>query len=252
MNHDVLRENIPAYILGVLDLGEEAALRRHLANCPACAEEITAYAAIPDALNVAVPTATLPSGFNTRLLERAVPIRALPDPAVPAVRPRDRSHPARLPWTVAAACLVLALALGGWNWQLNTALDQQEQELAQRRSTVAGVVDLLGRPGVIVRDAGVSEDGTRTRLYLAREGDLAMVVFDKMPPPPQGRVYQLWLGGEGETESVATFTPNASGHWFRLLNPAGGVRAYETVGVSLEPEGGSQKPTTRWAIWERL
>ncbi len=251
MNHDALRENIPSYILGVLDAGEEATLRQHVANCPACAEEIAVYAEIPNVLNVAVPAATLPVGFSTRLLERAVPIRALPSPAAP-VRSRARSLPARLPWAVAAACVVLALALGGWNWQLNTKLNRQELELAQRRSTVAGVVDLLGRPGVIVRDAGVSEDGTRTRLYLSREGDLAMVVFDGMPPPPQGRVYQLWLGDSGETESVATFTPNASGHWFRLLSPTGGVRGYQNVGVSVEPPGGSTKPTTRWAIWTGL
>lgn len=251
MNHDELRENIPAYVLGVLDAGEDAALRQHLAECSDCAGELATYAEIPDALNAAVPTATLPAGFNTRLMERAVPIRALPHPAAPG-HSHTRTVPARLPWAVAAACIVLALGLAGWNWQLNNALDRQERELAQRRSTVAGVVDLLGRPGVIVRDAGVSEDGTRTRLYLSREGDVAMVVFDAMPPPPQGRVYQLWLGDGGETESVATFTPNSSGHWFRLLKPAGGVRAYESVGVSVEPEGGSSKPTTRWAIWAGL
>jgi anti-sigma factor RsiW len=252
--HESIQENIPAYALGALSPEEAAAVRDHLRVCARCAEELRSYSRIPDALNVAVPDAPLPPGFTERLLDRT---RPRPARALPPVQLAPRGRPAaagrrhavgvlsRLPWALAAASLILALALGGRAWQL-------DRELDQRRATVANLVALLGSPDVTVREGEASSSGVRTRVYETRQRDAALVVFDQMPQPPAGKTYQLWLGEGEKVESVTTFRPNQNGNWFRLLKPSGGLEAYESVGVSVEPEGGSPAPTTEWAIWAKL
>lgn len=247
MSHENARENIAAYALGALDPEDAVALQAHIQRCAECTRELSAYAGVRHGLNVAVPEAPLPDGFTERLIQRAEarqpqerPVRLLP-----SAEPTRRGRMSRLPWVLAAASLILALGLGGRAWQL-------QQELDQRRATIASLVELLGGPDVVVRDAGTAGDGTHTRVYLSREGNAGMVVFDNMPPPPPGRVYQLWIGNDAEVESVATFEPNANGNWFRLLKPPGGLSEYDSVGVSVEPEGGSPQPTGEWGIWADL
>ncbi|MDP9352007.1 MAG: anti-sigma factor [Chloroflexota bacterium] len=244
MSHERFSQNIGAYALGALDPQEESELQEHVRECEDCAAELSAYSQLRHGLNAAVPQAALPDGFSERLMQRAAPHQREPRPLV-TVAPTPSKRASRLPWMLVAASLILALGLGGRAWQL-------ERELDQRRATLASMVELLGGEDVVVRDAGASGNGTHTRVYLSPEGDIGMVVFDDMPPPPPGRVYQLWIGNDSEVESVATFAPNANGNWFRLLKPPGGLEAYDSVGVSVEREGGSPQPTGEWDIWAEL
>jgi hypothetical protein len=259
MTHEDIRDNLEAYVLGGLSPEESAALRRHLHECSACTHELAAYAQVRDGLNIASPDAPLPAGFTGRLLERRSRLRRLPATALPADGPTARRDHARLPWALAAACLVLALAAGGWALRLNNALDaemtarqQLEQDLGERREFTREVLSLLSRPDLRVRELGVSDGGTRTRLYEAGDGRTALVVFDNLPALPEDRTYQLWLGDGREAESVTTFRPSRNGNWFGLLEPREGLSAYERVGVSVEPKEGSPQPTTEWSVWGAL
>lgn len=244
MSHERVSENIEAYALGALDSQEESELQAHLRECEDCSAELRAYAHVRDGLNAAVPQVSLPDEFSERLMQRAATQQREPR-QLAAVAPVPRQRASRLPWLLVAASLILALGLGARAWQL-------ERELDQRRATIASVVAFLGGEDVVVRDAGTAGNGTRTRIYLSPEGDAAMVVFDDMPLPPPGSVYQLWIGNDSEVESVTMFEPNANGNWFRLLEPSGGLEEYDTVGVSVEREGGSPQPTGKWDIWAEL
>ncbi len=250
--HASARENIPAYVLGALSVEEAAAVRAHVRQCGECARELQSYAHVPDALNLAAPEAPLPPGFTERLLERSDP-RQIPIPALPSVEQAHRPRlPSRLPWALAAAAMFLALLLGGRTWQLERELDRRKAALDQRQATIASTLAVLGRKDVEARDLGVSASGIRTRLYQTENGEAGVLVFDGMPQPPEGKTYQLWLGEGQKWDSVATFKPNGNGNWFRVLQPSGGLAAYDKVCVSVEPVGGSEKPTADWSVYVSL
>lgn len=243
-----MRESLAAYALGALPPDEAEAVRRHVCGCAECAPELAGYGRMRDGLNLAVPDAPLPPGFHDRLMARARPVRALPAVSRPAARRRD----SRLPWALLAASLLIALLLGGRAWQLDRELDRRQAELDRAQAPLAGVVDFLGQPGVEARDLPDPGSPVRTRLYQSRRGGAAMVVFDDMRPLPEGRVYQLWLEEGDALKSIATFEPNGKGNWFTVLNPPEGIAAYDRVCVTVEPEGGSPRPTTKWTVWAKL
>ena len=245
-HHGEIRENLPAFVLRGLDPAEEAAIREHLTDgCDACREELASYGPLPDALNLAPPDVPLPPDARSRLLERAGNARRLReargDLEAPPSRPSPR-RPSRLPAVLAAAALIVAVLLGGLLYAQNRGLSS---EVAQKQQTIDGVVDLMERADVRVEDLPTPNSVVRTRVYAAREGDVGMYVFDRLPPLAEGQVYQLWVGEEEDLkENVGTFVPTdgEKGSYHKLLSPQGGFDAYEYVGIAAVPEGGLEEP----------
>ncbi|MYS05547.1 anti-sigma factor, partial [Streptomyces sp. SID6041] len=72
-----------AYVLDALDAEEHETVRRHLAGCPSCAQEVREFSETVARLGVAVavtPTATLRAG----VLERIATVRQEPPPTAQA------------------------------------------------------------------------------------------------------------------------------------------------------------------------
>ena len=69
----------------------------------------------------------------------------------------------------------------------------------------------------------------------------AVVVLSGMPTPASDRAYQLWFIDGGTAESAGVL-PAGTGSGTALLE---NMRRAETLGVTLEPAGGSTQPTTR-------
>ena len=194
------------------------------------------------ALDLSVPEASPPEGARERLLARAEPVRtstpADEEPGGPSEAPRQISRrQSRLPWIMAAAGLLLAVLLGG-------GLLQQSRQVAEQQATINSVVDLMERADLEVRDLPTPETQARARLYEAREGDVGMIVFDRLPGPPNGREYQLWMGSGSERKNEGTFalTNTERGSYHKLLAPPGGFDEYDYVGVLAAPEGGVEDP----------
>ncbi len=239
--HDEIRGNLPAFALGGLGPEEEAAVRKHLdEGCDECRRELASYEPLAHALNLTAPDIPLPEGAKGRLMERAAEVRPLPTVRRP---PQRRSRLARLRRPLAVAAVAAAVLAGGLLFAQNRQLDG---EIAEKQQTINGVVDLMERADLRVEDLPTtSDDGVRARVYTAREGDVGMFVFDRLPPLPESRVYQLWVGeSEGLEESVGTFTPTdeEKGSYHKLLSPPGGFDDYGHVGISVVPRGGLEAP----------
>src|SRR5215207_9254808 len=69
--HSFIRENIPAYALGALDVEDVRALEAHLQTCEACQAELTSYRQLSDSLLTAMtpkqPSAALRKRLQSRL-----------------------------------------------------------------------------------------------------------------------------------------------------------------------------------------
>lgn len=237
--HDGIRSNLPAFALGGLSPDEAGAVREHLRECEECRRELALYAPLTHALDLAPPDASPPPGARERFLQRTSNIRTLPTGAPDASDPRR--HPSRLPWALAAASLLLAVLLGGFFYQQNRQLNN---EVAEQQETISSVVDLMERSDLRVEDLPTPDSEARARVYAAREGDVGMFVFDRLPPLPENRTYQLWVGGDGGMESAGTFEPTdeEKGSYHKLMSPPGGFEEYEQVGVTSSPKDGLEEP----------
>jgi len=256
MNHDPRRgeahDDLPAYILGGLSPEEMRAFEKHLRECPSCREELALYKSIPHALNLVSPDVSLPEGAEERLMRRIHPVSAAPDgdqPPVATSLPRRRST--ATPWILAAASLLLAVFLGG-------GFLQQSRKAAEQQATIDSVVDLMERADLEVRDLPTPESEARLRVYEAREGDVGMVVLDKLPNPPEDREYQLWMSYDEELKDEGAFMPTdlKKGSYHKLLAPPKGFAEYDYIGVITVPKGGLDKPPPRsdpdWVVQSKL
>ncbi len=69
-----------------------------------------------------------------------------------------------------------------------------------------------------------------------------IVAFRNMTPPPSGQVYQLWTITDGQPVPGPTFVPGANGE--AMVQVGGDAATAGAMAITVEPDGGSQTPTT--------
>jgi len=90
--------------------------------------------------------------------------------------------------------------------------------------------------------AEVAGGGTATLVWSNELGSAAMMV-DGVATLSDGKTYQLWyIDSDGE-RPAGTFTVDDSGETWRVLD--GAMADGDTIGLTVEPAGGSQTPTTK-------
>jgi anti-sigma-K factor RskA len=140
---------------------------------------------------------------------------------------RSRLSAARR-WLIGvAAAAVLALGGLGIGWyvaELNDPVNQVLQAQDVREATV----DVTG-------------GGTAT-VAVSASKDAVVVRMKDVPPPPAGKVYQMWLIPEDGTAPVSQGLMDAEA----LSKPAvvKGISSASALGITVEPAGGSESPTT--------
>ena len=147
------------------------------------------------------------------------------------LRPR---RTARLWPALAAACALIAVLATGWGWQQHRSA--QHSVSAQ----VSAVQSLLQAPDVSARTTNLTQ-GQTTVVY-SRSLNKVVLVGHGIPILPQNRTYQLWaITGDGQALSAGIFAPNRSGD---VEYPTtGNLGSAVRMGISIEPAGGSAKPT---------
>ncbi|MFE4536123.1 anti-sigma factor domain-containing protein [Streptomyces scopuliridis] len=229
-----------AYALHALAPGERAEFERHLAACPACAQEVRELTATAARLGQAV-TVTPPPALKEQVLRRIATERQEPPKVTP--RPRTGGDGARgraLSRFALAACLAAATAFGGVAvWQHQEARDaQQRARASEQRSTELAAV--LAAPDAKVATDRLPDGATGT-VVLSRDRDKAAFIALGMPRPPHGKVYQLWYDDSGTMRSAGLM--DATGGTDTVLM-AGRVGAASGMGITVEPMGGSARPTS--------
>lgn len=231
---DELHALTGAFLIDALPGEERLAFEAHLDNCRACRDEV-AY------LQEATPhlaTAELvpPAGMRDRIVQQA---RHTPQEQLSGERPSVGSAAAS-PWPfrlTAAAAAVLLVAVGGLSYTLINLTD----ELQQTRVTADRFADVLAAPDVAVSSAqGVA--GATGRVVASASRDEALIVVNQLAPAPADRTYQLWLIAGDRATSAGLFDTGPDGRAVRPLTTE--LTHVDAVGISLEPAGGSPRPTT--------
>jgi anti-sigma-K factor RskA len=215
------------YVLDALPADERERFETHLAECGFCADEVAELreAAVKLSTQVATPP---PLHLKSNVLAAIENIRQLP-PEVPGHSTAPRRYNRRSVLTLAAAALAVAAAGG-------VAVDQYQgkRDAVEARDRVTAV---LTQPDARTVHGPVSGGGQATVVVSAR-ANAAVVVLKSLPKLPKDRTYQLWMmGPRDQARSVGLATTDLT----QVVN--GSVNGSNAFGLSIEPAGGSARPT---------
>ena len=218
-----------AYAADALPLEEREEVERHLAVCPACAHEVAEMRAALTRLAEATAEPP-PPALRARVLAEVGRTRQLPPiPERSGRRGRGRWWTGTPLQVAAAALLVVALTLGA-------LLTQRQHQLDDQRQLVAEITSVLNDPDRLVATADLTSGGRSTAVVSHGE---AVFLAGDLPTVASDRTYQLWVISPGHTRSAGLL---GRGDSAQALVPA--VRPGDTLGVTVEPAGGSPQPTT--------
>ena len=222
-----------SYALDAVSYAERDEFERHLQHCPTCEAEVRGLRETAARLALACAM-TPPARMEQRVLAAAYQTRQLPP--LTAGRPRRtlprrlafprRTLPGRLAVLAAAASVAAAVALG------ITQLSAQHQ-LGQARATA--IARVVTAPDAHVETARTSRGGSVTVVTSAALRE-AVVSASGMASLPSGRVYQVWVMSRSGARSAGLM------HGSSLL--ASAVRPGDRIGITVEPAGGTARPTT--------
>ncbi|BCB87168.1 anti-sigma factor [Phytohabitans suffuscus] len=231
-----------AYALHALSDIERAAFARHLAECESCAHEVAELR--ETAARLADGTWSVPPPrLRDNVLAEIRQTRQLPPAA--SERVARGAAPAaggrrRRPLVVAAAAAVVLAAGAG-----TVSYVAQEQRVRDERATVAAlraesarVEAVLAASDARLHSAPVTGGGQIT-MVLSESLDGGVVMLSGARPPGAGRAYQLWAVSSGAPDSRGVL-PSGEGGATRLIDR---IRGMDTLGVTIEPSGGSAAPT---------
>jgi anti-sigma-K factor RskA len=224
--HTRWKDDVAAYLLGVLEPGEASELERHLDDCAECRAELRWLRPAVDLLPSRVERLEPPPELRAKILDQA---RSEPGPS--AASAGELSPTRRLGW------------LGGW-----------------RPVAAAGVVALMlaAVAGYAIR-GGDSTGGATTvaagkapavTAKLVMEGDSATLRLANVNEMPPNKVLEAWVQREGDVSPVrGLFVPDRDGRATAMIPDMHGV---EAVMVTSEPEGGSETPTSSPLVTARI
>lgn len=233
-----------AYVCDALGPDERAAFEAHMDQCPECAAEVRELREVTAIMAAAVaerPPASLKAAVDTEIgvTRQAPPVTSEPvagDSGVGGSGAGSASAGSRrrmrAAWSVAA---VLALVAAGLGWR---AINQQHK-IDSLNAQSTQISQLLAAPDAAATRAAVTGGGSAL-IIDSRGLNEAAVSFTDLAGAPSGKTYQLWLiAPDGSARSVGLMQVSPSQP---IL--VQGLTGETKVGMTIEPAGGSPRPTT--------
>lgn len=228
MNTDLLDLATP-YALHAVSSDERVDIERRLTAAPpeeahAFTDEVRAVQETMAFLSAATALEPPPHlRDNVLAMVAADPVRDL------AGARRARSSRWRTGLLTAAAVVVVGLGALGVGLALRPAV----------APTTADQV--FAAPDVQTVSGPIPGGGTATVVF-SKERDAGVLVMNDVPPPKPGTVYQMWLVGSDGPHSAGTMDDKAiSPSTTAVLSDIG---ASQALAFTVEPPGGSQRPTS--------
>jgi anti-sigma-K factor RskA len=219
---------LPAYVLGSLDSEEVSRVEEHLSSCLICRNESNAFQTAADQLSFVAPVAVPSADLKDRLMQRVQASRL--QPRAPVQTP-SRSWLERLlpAWSLASLFFIFALA--GFNIFLWQRLNQLEI------ATSPG--------GMRAVPLSASDPASRATgfVLISADGDSGALIVDGLPPLNESQQYQLWLFRDGQRTSGAVFSTDEKSYGGTRIRVPRSLLDYASVGITVEPKGGSPQPT---------
>ena len=266
--HEEYRDDLPLYAVGALTSEEAERIKRHLAECPACREDLQAFEEAASQIAMAVEPEAPPTRVKQQLLARleaepsvaASPITESPLPAWTPVRSREavREKRTRSAWfwvpAFATACLAI-VSLGLWREDRALFRELREQErltaemqtnaqVLERARALIGTLTDANALHVTLAAAGAKPQPEAKAVYSSQQHSLVLLAGN-LNPLPAHKTYELWLLPASSAPPVpaGTFEPDARGSATLVLSQFADGAAAKGFAVTIENEPGATTPT---------
>ncbi|MCU1273433.1 MAG: hypothetical protein JWO48_864 [Bryobacterales bacterium] len=235
MTCDELREQYELYALGVLDGEERAELDAHLrSEGDPCVDGVRRARQLMTTLALTAPESHPPARLRKKVLA--------------LVGEPKRSWFRAPEWI--GATLVLAI-IAGW---LAYSRREQSRELAgaqleaQRKNLELARLNeafaLMNDPAAKQLVFGEGAPKPRGRVFVnPKQG--VLLLASNLTPAPSGKIYEMWIIPKGGAPQPAgLFQSESDGTAIYLRKGAVDIASTGAIAVTLEPEAGSQAPTS--------
>lgn len=239
---------IPAYAIGALDDDERARFEAWLRDDPQAQAILSEYEQVAQHLGTLAPLRPAPdhlqADLRRRLADSARTDRPERDPRAAGesgqVSGARRSiWQRRATWIYAVAAVLVVVVAG----LLVTQLDAPDEEATPTPDPATLYARLEQQPGsqqyTVV--PGEVDDAVSGDLLVSETGEQAVLRLSSLPPITSQQTFQMWLVDDSGTRtSGGLFQPRPAQEMFYVHVPfEETAAAYQGVGVSLEPVGGS-------------
>jgi anti-sigma-K factor RskA len=228
MNHERFDELKNAFVLGALPEEERREVEEYLAAHPERQTEIDELGAVAGLLALSPQEQEPPPQLRRSIMNvvEAEAERPRAEPSSGLARIREFLDVRNL---VLGAAALLVIGLFSWNVLLQGQIqDLQDQAQSPQAPQV-----------VVLEGSGAARQAKAEVMVL--HNDQAVLMADDMPPVPEDRTCQIWVIENDVPKPSGLFEPKEGPIAVVVENS---VERGDTIAVTLEPEGGSRKPTT--------
>jgi anti-sigma-K factor RskA len=264
-----MEELLPFYALDALTQEEKELVESYLAEHPEARLQVQDLQSGVSALPNSVPPVVPPPHVKETLMRRVeADAQARQRSArldTPSVRaPRESARRGlRLQDIFRVLSLGAAAAAILWAFVLNAQVTRLQNEISALNEQVAAQsqsIEQLAQnlppsdpSDVITISLKSTQDENRAlgQLIANRNDKSAVLVISGLPPLESGKTYQVWLIG-GAPVSAGLLTVDENGKSVLIITSQEAIGSFESVGISIEPEGGSEQPTGDIVVLSKL
>jgi len=200
----------------------------HLADCARCRAALLSYQKVVDELPLAAAEAVPPPELRQKLLNKVRGHSAAPLASRATWRQRLGWFIKAPAWGAASLALVVVLAIS------NLFLWKQIDNPQNKAQPAFQVLTLYG-----------TEKSPRASgmLVINQNGEYGTLVVDGLPRLDEAHQYQLWLIQGEQRSSGGVFSVGEGGYASLWVSSPQPLVAYNRLGITIEPSGGSPGPT---------
>jgi anti-sigma-K factor RskA len=232
--------NSGAYVLNALDQNEQAEFESQLDVSEQLRNEVTELTDTAVLLGMAVAPVQPPAALKANIMAKLGTTPQLSREVLASAPPSSLDRRVQVRWfqkpaMVAAAAVVAILIVSGGAIGITAATEHIQQE--QQADALAAI---NSAPDSQRAEASVSSGGTATLVWSQALGKSALIVKG-LSPLPSDKTYELWyIDANGEPRRAGLLSGSSTWH---VLD--GRMAKGDTIGVTIEPSGGSNSPTTK-------
>jgi hypothetical protein len=236
-----------------LDAGDEddvLQVEEHAAGCAECRAWLDEFRTAAAALGTVMPQVEPSPELRERLFE-AVRREPRSLTVVRRLWPRALRRRPRvaLPWLVAAASLIVALAALVWVAILQVQLSELRNTTvlaSERAARFDRVASVLASDQLAVRPLQPAQTAVPSSGYVFLDpiSGTGMLMCHDLPPVPQGHAYQVWFVRGNDRVSGGMLWPDRRGDGYTIIQVPADLQSFDSIGLTDEPGSGSAWPTS--------
>ena len=239
-------DHLPGYALGILDAQTEHEVSLHLTLCAQCRNELAEYQNATELLLNEVPLKEPPRRLKAFVVERVrsqinrTSEQAARNPILHFVDELKVMFLRPAGMVVAGVVLLIILIFAANSMVLSSQIAELKAALPDK--------DIR-----IVLVSGTEHAPTTTGYLLMIKNETAGTITVHHAPVLDAKYqYQIWMLKDGKRTSGGLFTVNSAGYGSTTIQIGQPLDSFQSIGITIEPVGGSPEPTGKKILGGKL